>query len=470
MESESAAAIESCRECPRCRQLEQLVDDLRKQLETKTNRPNSNKWTASDEKPFLQEYFEHRKSDFEQSRGKCSITIARGSLVDADEKYKVHLVSADMKRSRGVAVAFAEAYGPVDMTQHIFKIGDIHEQVKNGSTLLNLVHKDKYFYKFGYDPNAFLSNIVDALASLKEYCVLNDIKRLALVRIASNTERVHWRWTQMKLLEIFSDLEITLAIYLHKPPKKFFHKTTSTPDGAPVVTDLRTGPLLEDAALRLADLETGEGNDLHKGSVGGGSLPMLPLPNRKPPRHPLPDKVKERNWKGTGKTNPSCSLSNNPRDEGRTIGRRNGRTSSCGQPAAEPRRDETRETLPKRLSGGGGQSTLPPPPREPPLTNTREKVISGGKGSSKANVLSPPRMSAENTNDLSEVVLLLRDEISKIRTDFADLRRSMTPGRPEAENFHIPVSPASSAFVSSRNRSTSIGQKNTQRRGSISAK
>jgi hypothetical protein len=465
MESEPAAASESCRECPRCRQLEQLVDELQKQLEIKTNRPISNKWTVSDGKPFLQEYYELRKSDFEQSRGKCSITIARGSLVDADEKYKVHLVSADMKRSRGVAVAFAEAYGPVDMTQHSFQIGDIHEQFKDGSTLLNLVHKDKYFYKFGYDPNAFLSNIVDALAKLKEYCVLHDIKRLALVRIASNTERVHWRWTQMKLLEIFSDLEINLVIYLHKPPKKIFHKTTSTPADAPAVTDLRTGPLLEDAALRLADLESGEGHDQHKGSVGGGSLPMLPLPNRKPPRQPLTTKVKEGNGAGAGKTNPGFAPRQFSTHDGRRNGLSDGRTSNRGQPAAEMRR-----TLPKRLSGGGGQPTLPPPPREPPLTNTCQKVISGGKGSSMANVLSPPRMSADNTNDLSEVVLLLRDEISKIRTDFADLRRSMTPGRPEPENFHIPVSPASSAFVSSRNRSASIGQKNAQRRVSLSAK
>jgi hypothetical protein len=334
-----------------------------------------------------------------------------------------------------------------------------------GSTLINLVHKDKYFFKFGYDPNAFLSNIVDALAKLKEYCVLHDIKRLALVRVASNTERVHWRWTQSKLLEIFSDLDITLVIYLHKPPKKFFHKTTSSPADALEVTDPRTGPLLENAAERLADLVTAERNDLHKGSVGGGSLPMLPLPNRKPPRHPLLPKVKEGNGSGAGKTNPGCSLRKIPTDDGRTSGRRDGRTSSRGQPAAE-----TRDTLPKRLSGGGGQSKLPPPPREPPLTNTRQKVISGGNGSCKANVLSSPRMSAVNTNDLSDVVLLLRDEISQIRTEFADLRRSMTPSRPEMENFHIPVSPASSAFVSSRNRSASIGQKNTQRRVSLSAK
>jgi hypothetical protein len=289
------------------------------------------------------------------------------------------------------------------------------------------VHKDKYFFKFGYDPNAFLSNIVDALASLKEYCVLHDIKRLALVRIASNTERVHWRWTQMKLLEIFSELEITLVIYLHKLPKKFFHETTSTPADAPAVTDLRTGPLLEDAALRLADLESGEGNVQHKGSVGGGSLPMLPLPNQKPPRQPFPTQVKEGNGSGAGKTNPGSAPRQFSTHDGRKNGRSDGRTRNRGQPAAE-----TRDTLPKRLSGGGGQPTLPPPPREPPLTNTRQKVISGGNGSSKANVLFSPRMSAANTNDLSDVVLLLREEISQIRTEFADLRRSVTPCRPDS--------------------------------------
>jgi hypothetical protein len=365
--------------------------------------------------------------------------------VDADEKYKVHLVSADMKRSRGVAVAFAEAYGPVDMSQHKFKIGDIHEQVKDGSTLINLVHKDKYFFKFGYDPNAFLSNIVDALAKLKEYCVLHDIKRLALVRVASNTERVHWRWTQMKLLDIFADLDIKLVIYLHKPPKKVFHKTTSSPDDTLEVTDQRTGPLLETAALKLAVLEGGVSTDLHKGSVGGGSQTMLPLPNRKPPRHPLPQKVKELNGKGKGGTNLSCSPRNDVQiNDGRT---NDGRTRHRGQPAAA-----TRATMPKRLSGGGGNSTLPPPPQEPPLTNTPKKVISGGKGSCKANALSPPRMLPGNTTDLSEVILLLRDEMTKIRTDFADLRRSMTPSTPsKTDSFEIPFSPASSAFVSSRN-------------------
>jgi hypothetical protein len=439
--------------CPRCRELEQLVATLRDQINTPTKRPNSEKWTASDDKPFLQEYFEYRKSNFEQEKGLCRLTIVRGSLVDAEEDYKVHLVSADMKRSRGVAVAFAEAYGPVDMDNHKFKVGDIHEQIKNGSTLLNLVHKDKYFFKFGYDPNAFLSNIVDALAKLKEYCIQNDIKRLALVRIAANTERVHWRWTQRKLLEIFDDVEITLAVYLHNPPRKFFHKTTSSPADSVVldkVDDHTTRLLLDSAAKRLTNRVPGEKPRKSKGSVGGGSLPMLPLPNRKPPRHPLLPKVKEFKGKNDGNTNPSTSRRNLPKEKKGARNQTDGRMSHGGHFAVE-----TRDTTPKRLSGGGGQSKLPSPLHEPPLTNTPKKVKSGGKGSRKANYLSSPCMPpADSTAALFEVILQLREEMSKIRTDVADLRRSTTPAKLQRSYFPA-FSPASSMFVTARKKKTS---------------
>jgi hypothetical protein len=458
--AEALAATENRGDgCPRCRELEQLVAILREQINvnnTPTKRPNSEKWTASDEKPFLQEYFEYRKSDFEREKGLCKLTIVRGSLVDAEEDYKVHLVSADMKRSRGVAVAFADAYGPVDMANHNFKVGDIHEQSKNGSTLLNLVHKDKYFFKFGYDPNAFLSNIVDALAKLKEYCIEKDIKRLALVRIAANTERVHWRWTQRKLLEIFKDVEITLAVYLHNPPRKFFHKTTSSPADSVVldeVDDPATRLLLESAAKRLTNRVTGEKSGKLKGSVGGGSLPMLPLPNRKPPRHPLPPKVKESKGKKGGKANSSTSRRNLPKE---TEGATDGRTSHGGQIVVE-----TRDMTPKRLSGGGGQSKLPSPLHEPPLTNTPKKVKSGVKSSRKANSLSSPCMPpADSTAAMFEVILQLREEMSKIRTDVADLRRSTTPAK--SQRSYFPFSPASSMFITSRKKKKTSTQEQEQ--------
>jgi hypothetical protein len=204
------------------------------------------------------EYFEYRTGDFQQTRGKCKLTIVQGNLVDADEKYKMHFVSADMKHSRGVAVAFAEAYGPVDMPEIPLKVGDIYEQFKNGTILLNLVHKEKYFFKFGVDPEVFLSNIVEALMQMKEYCVQNDVKRLALVRVASVTDKVHWRWTQRKILEIFEDVDITLALYLQKRPRRTFHKTTSTPEKVREMSDDKIAQVLESASERLSKFKRPE--------------------------------------------------------------------------------------------------------------------------------------------------------------------------------------------------------------------
>jgi hypothetical protein len=320
-----------------------------------------------------------------------------------------------------------------------------------------LVHKDKYFYKFGYNPDAFLANIVHCLGSLKEFCVLRGIKRLALPRIASNTERVHWRWTQKKLLEIFADVEITLVIYLQKQPKRFFNKTNSTPEEAHVQPTQRTDALLAGAAKRLAE-------EVDKGNVGGGSLPKLPSPNRKPPRQPLPDKVNA--VAGRGKSNSNSSLG--PRNAANTTKADAPAKKSAANKGAIPKKDVFRkDVLPRHLSGGGGNTTPSPPSSVPPLTNLPNQVTVGGSsGYNVPNTLSAPSMAPGS--DLAEIILMLRDDMAKIRSEFSDLRRSVTPKRPERV-YDIPVSPGSSAFVNSRLRVSSFDGKNTQRPVSLLA-
>jgi hypothetical protein len=185
-------------------------------------------------------------------------------LVSAAETYKVHIVSADMKRSKGVAVEFAARYGPVDMTAHSFKVGDIHLQTgSDGTCLLNLVSKNKYHNKFAHAPERFLSNLGRSIESLKAFCVQNKIQRLALVRIGSRTDRVHWRWTQRKILDVFSDVDIDLVVYLQSPsgPHKHsrrFHRTPGTPvlneAAFPALPQPKTTALLEKAAVNLAGL------------------------------------------------------------------------------------------------------------------------------------------------------------------------------------------------------------------------
>jgi hypothetical protein len=357
-----------------------------------------------------------------------------------------------MKRSRGVAAPFAEAYGPVDPALK-FKVGDIHEQQKeDGTTLLNVVHKDKYFHKFGYDPNAFLGNIVHCLVRLKEYCVERGIERLALVRIASNTEKVHWRWTQMKLLEIFADVKITLAIYLQKPPRRVFHKTNSSPEEA-VAAPSQTNAVLEKVAERLAE-------EVDKGNVGGGSLLKLPSPKRKPPRHFLPEKVISVG-QGTTNANPRSSLRKTTQVERRTNeAPRNAAISNQANSAKGAIKKVKKDVLPKRLSGGGGTTTPSPPSSEPPLTNLPSQVMTGGKdGAGVPNALFPSMAVA---SDLAEAIRMLRDDMAKISTDVAELRRSMTPGRTRRLT-DVPISPASCFNVSQRSsRQLSTDAKNKQ--------
>ncbi|CAB3388714.1 Hypothetical predicted protein [Cloeon dipterum] len=177
------------------------------------------KWQSTDSTPLLNEYFQLRKSAFEASRGKCRIEIIRGDLVTAEEKWKAHVVSGDVRRTKGVAKEFAAEYGPIHVKNGLYPVGSIRPQRKGASTLLNVISKERYFHRISYDPEPFLTNLASAISSLRNFCEEKSIKRLALVRIASKTDRVHWRWTQQRLLEAFKDQDIVLAVYLQVPQR-----------------------------------------------------------------------------------------------------------------------------------------------------------------------------------------------------------------------------------------------------------
>jgi hypothetical protein len=176
--------------------------------------PRVDKWRPTAETPLLQEYFACRQLPWETSRGRAQLQIVHGDLVSADEMFKMHFVSADMKRSKGIALRLAEVFGPVAPSQNQNEIGAIQQQQKDGKNLLNLVTKRRYFHKPAANPERFLANIVTALVSLREYCKDTVIRRIALPRVGSNLDRVNWHWTQRKLLEIFADVDIELVVYL----------------------------------------------------------------------------------------------------------------------------------------------------------------------------------------------------------------------------------------------------------------
>jgi O-acetyl-ADP-ribose deacetylase (regulator of RNase III) len=224
-----------CDGCPSCllllRRVEELTSELALLRSGRTGpRPQGepprpvkvDKWKPTDKTPLLQDYFACRKLPWENSRGRCSLKVVAGDLVTSDEKTIMHFVSADMKRGKGIALALANVFGPFQTTNDEYKIGAVKQQVlENGKALLNLVTKRRYFHKPAANPERFLSNIVTALDNLRGYCVDKKIRRLALPRVGSNLDRVNWRWTQRKLLEVFEDVDIELVVYLGvRPPRR----------------------------------------------------------------------------------------------------------------------------------------------------------------------------------------------------------------------------------------------------------
>jgi hypothetical protein len=210
------------------------------------------KWRPTDSTPLLREYFSCRRQPWQTERGQCRIRVVKGDIVSADETWKMHFVSADLRRSKGVALRLAEVFGPVDLRKGgecvvgLVKMQRLEMKGGHVTHLLNLITKRKYFHKPAANPERFLSDIVTALRNLRDYCDKMRIRRLALPRVGSNLDRVNWRWTQRKLLEVFEDLDIELIVYLgDRRPRQA--RRTSPADDAP---STRLQPLVPDGSSR----------------------------------------------------------------------------------------------------------------------------------------------------------------------------------------------------------------------------
>jgi len=241
------------------------------------------KWRPTDSTPFLQEYFSCRRQPWQTERGQCRLRVEKGDIVSANEVWKMHFVSADLRRSKGVALRLAEVFGPVDLRKGgecvvgLVKMQRL-EQGGQVTHLLNLITKRKYFHKPAANPERFLSDIVTALRNLRDYCAKMHIRRLALPRVGSNLDRVNWRWTQRKLLEVFADMDIELVVYLGDRRPRRAQRTSvegqPRPPDMSSRTDFPALPAATERAIRpdgrQAGLHKGEGADTCGGSVLAG--------------------------------------------------------------------------------------------------------------------------------------------------------------------------------------------------------
>jgi hypothetical protein len=255
--------------CAGCVRLEQRVAALEAQLGRLENlrpvvrpsrpatRARGRRWQPTEDTPLLREYFECRQLEWQRSRGKCRMEFVHGDLVMAAEAVKVHFVSGDFKRSKGVALDFATSFGPVIMKKESYDVGEIKLQRKDETVLLNAVSKKRAANRLSDNPEAFLSGVVTALQSIRDYCRDKGVGRIAMVRLGAGLDRVHWRWTQQKLLEIFEGLDVVLAVYIR--PRRWRRRETEL--------QLQPPPSLDD--LRHFPPPGGRGRRRGRGAVAG---------------------------------------------------------------------------------------------------------------------------------------------------------------------------------------------------------
>ena len=130
-----------------------------------------------------------------------------------DSYYLAHCISADFKMGAGIATEFVRRF---DTKNKLFK--DYPDYLNNfvktkiiGDCLLedgvlNLITKERYYYKPTY------KSIKISLDKMKEICIINDIKKVAMPLIGCGLDKLEWERVKSLLIAIFDDLDIEILV------------------------------------------------------------------------------------------------------------------------------------------------------------------------------------------------------------------------------------------------------------------
>ena len=127
--------------------------------------------------------------------------------------YLAHCISADFKMGAGIATEFVRRF---DTKNKLFKdypdyLNDFVKTKIIGDCLLedkvlNLITKERYYYKPTY------KSIKISLDKMKEICIINDIKKVAMPLIGCGLDKLEWERVKSLLIAIFDDLDIEILV------------------------------------------------------------------------------------------------------------------------------------------------------------------------------------------------------------------------------------------------------------------
>lgn len=115
--------------------------------------------------------------------------------------YLVHCISADFALGKGIAVEFNKRYNMRNRLLQKYTVNGAYPKCYLIDNVFNLVTKDKYWCKPTY------TTLRQSLMIMKDICVQNDIKKVAMPTIGCGLDRLEWEKTRQIIFEVFEDID-----------------------------------------------------------------------------------------------------------------------------------------------------------------------------------------------------------------------------------------------------------------------
>lgn len=131
----------------------------------------------------------------------------------SDDYYLAHCISADFDMDRGIVVEFNRRFDmkrklqskyPNYLSQYTHKrIGG--DCILEGK-VFNLITKERYFHK----PTIITMRL--ALEKMKQICLENNIKKIAMPVIGCGLDRLNWNDVSEQIKSVFTDMHVEILV------------------------------------------------------------------------------------------------------------------------------------------------------------------------------------------------------------------------------------------------------------------
>lgn len=128
-------------------------------------------------------------------------------LFTVDDKYYLaQCISSDCKMGAGIAVQFQKRFNIRDELLKCNEDTRKYPTCIRVDRVFNLITKDKYWHKPNYQ------TIGTALIKMKELALKSDIKYIAIPKIGSGLDKLHWAKVREIIKCVFNDTDIEMLV------------------------------------------------------------------------------------------------------------------------------------------------------------------------------------------------------------------------------------------------------------------